>query len=506
LLNTLLAASCAALIVLAAITVGPASRSSGQSTRTTTVKRGVVQSTVSGAGNIESAHQLNLGFKTSGTVTQIYVKAGQHVTQGQLLATLDPKSAEVTLEQAKASLKSAEANLAREEEDEGETSSSQSASNGAAATATTGFSYAIEALATTPAPTAGSRSTTPAAATPPATSPAAKTTTPTNPARTRSPKRRQRKAESAPAPSSANGQSSAAAAKQSAATREANLASARAAVRSDTLTVQSDEQAVEDTRLYAPEAGTVVSLSGEVGETVSGTGTSRASSSTGSSSNSGSGEGGASRSALGLGTAGSGSSGSSQASSQGSSNSAFAVLSDLESLQLVVALSESEIGSVHVGQIATVAIEALSGRKIAAHVANVSQVPTSSSGAVSYDVTFQLDQDAAGLKVGMSATAEVVVQQAEGLNVPTRAIKGGAVTVVRNGTQVMQPVTTGLAGDSSTIILGGLKSGEEIVLPTSATTANSLGSRLRSRLGSRGLGGGLGGGLLGGGLAGRAGG
>ncbi len=72
--------------------IGPASLSSGQSTRTTTVKQGVVQSTVSGSGNIQSADQLNLGFKTSGTVTHIYVKAGQHVTQGQLLATLDPKA------------------------------------------------------------------------------------------------------------------------------------------------------------------------------------------------------------------------------------------------------------------------------------------------------------------------------------------------------------------------------------------------------------------------------
>ena len=111
------------------------------------------------------------------------------------------------------------------------------------------------------------------------------------------------------------------------------------------------------------------------------------------------------------------------------------MLSNLESLQLVVGLSESEIGNVHVGQIATVTIEALNGRKVAAHVVNVGQVPTSSSGAVSYDVTFQLDQEAEGLKVGMSATAEVVVKQAEGLNVPTSAIKGGSVTVVRNGKQ-----------------------------------------------------------------------
>ena len=107
----------------------------------------------------------------------------------------------------------------------------------------------------------------------------------------------------------------------------------------------------------------------------------------------------------------------------------------------MVPLSESEIGSVHDGQIATVTIEALGGRKVAAHVVSVSQVPTSSSGAVSYDVTFQLDQPAEGLKVGMSATAEVVVKQAEGVNVPTSAIKAGTVTVVRDGKDVTQRVT-----------------------------------------------------------------
>lgn len=45
---------------------------------------------------------------------------GEHVVTGQLLATLDPESTEVTLEQDKASVKSAEAGLAQAEEDGGE--------------------------------------------------------------------------------------------------------------------------------------------------------------------------------------------------------------------------------------------------------------------------------------------------------------------------------------------------------------------------------------------------
>ncbi|HTY96038.1 MAG TPA: biotin/lipoyl-binding protein, partial [Solirubrobacteraceae bacterium] len=505
--------------------IGPASQSGGEVTRTATVKRGVVQSTVSGSGNIQSADELNLGFKTSGTVTHIYVKEGQHVTQGQLLATLDPSSAEVTLEQAKASLQSAEANLAKLEETEGETSAGEGSSGTgtAASTASTAsVSYAAEEASYTPTTTGEPGSQTPEAgtgtstSTTPQTSTSPATTGPTT-THTKSDKSSGATKQGSSSGGSTEGSQATEATttssptdstttKQSAATREANLASAKAAVKSDKLTVQSAEQAVGNTKLYAPESGTVVTLSGEVGETVSGTGTSKASSSSGSSS-SGSSSTGAATSGKGSTATGASSTAASSSSSGGSSSSSFAVLSNLESLQLVVPLSESEIGNVHEGQIATVTIEALN-RKVAAHVANVSQVPTSSSGAVSYDVTFQLDQGAEGLKVGMSATAEVVVHQAEGVNVPTSAIKADTVTVVKNGQHVTQRVTTGLAGNSTTIVLSGLKQGEEVVLPSLSTSSSSsltskLGGRLsRSGALGGGLGGGGGGGFVGGGLAG----
>src|ERR1039458_203308 len=85
-------------IAAAILLVGPASGSQRTASRTVTASKGVVQSTVSGSGNIQPASELDLGFKASGTVTQIYVAQGQHVVSGQLLAALDPQSAEVTLE------------------------------------------------------------------------------------------------------------------------------------------------------------------------------------------------------------------------------------------------------------------------------------------------------------------------------------------------------------------------------------------------------------------------
>lgn len=514
-----LGAACAVAIVAAALLVGPAPAGQSTVTRTAQVARGVVQSTVSGSGNLAPASQLDLGFSTAGTVTHIYVHAGEQVAKGELLATIDPQSAEVTLQQGRANLQSAEASLAAELETEGEGTSRQSSTSGAA-TASSGTRRAPNAnasaataapagtttsptAATTAARTPAATTMTPATATPaPATStnPAASTgpgatTTPTatttpaatstpaattTPAASTTPSSSTRSTTTKPRGTGTGATSGESSSKLSAATRAANIASARAAVRSDRLTVQSDEQAVGDTRLIAPEDGTIASLSGQVGEVVSGSGTRSASESSSSSSSSA--------------TSRSASSPAASSSSSSSSSSSFAVLSDLTSMRLVVPLSESEISSVHRGEIATVTVEALQGSKLAAHVGEVAILSTSNSGVVSYDVTFVLDQMDAALKPGMSASAEVVVKQASGLNVPSSAVTGGTVTVLNGSRRETRRVTTGLAGDSSTIVTSGLSAGETVLLPSTAASSSSgsVSSGLR-RL--RGLGGGLGGAL-----------
>ena len=52
-----------------------------------------------------------LNFATSGTLQSVNVKVGDHVKKGQLIATLDPSSAELTLEEAEANVTSAEDNF-----------------------------------------------------------------------------------------------------------------------------------------------------------------------------------------------------------------------------------------------------------------------------------------------------------------------------------------------------------------------------------------------------------
>src|SRR4030081_2193283 len=168
-LTVTLGAGAMALIVLAALIVGaPGQASSGQA-RIVKARNGVVQSTVSGSGNIQPATQLDLGFKTAGVVQRIYVTQGQYVTPGKLIAELNPQSAEVALEQAKATLQAAEAALVQQEEGGGETSSGSTGASGSGVKTTTATSagYTMSSVAltstsskTTPAtPTSGAKPT-----------------------------------------------------------------------------------------------------------------------------------------------------------------------------------------------------------------------------------------------------------------------------------------------------------------------------------------------------------
>ena len=56
-------------------------------------------------------------------------------------------------------------------------------------------------------------------------------------------------------------------------------------------------------------------------------------------------------------------------------------------MTMTVSLSEDDISSVKVGQMATVSITALSGVELAGHVTSISPLGSDSDGVVSYDAT-----------------------------------------------------------------------------------------------------------------------
>ena len=77
------------------------------STTTVPVTTGTIQQTVASSGTIQPASQASLNFAVSGTVTQVNVKAGQAVTAGQVLATVNTTALteDVSAAQAQLSLR-----------------------------------------------------------------------------------------------------------------------------------------------------------------------------------------------------------------------------------------------------------------------------------------------------------------------------------------------------------------------------------------------------------------
>jgi uncharacterized membrane protein YgcG len=192
---------------------------------------------------------------------------------------------------------------------------------------------------------------------------------------------------------------------------------------------------------------------------------------------------------------------------------------------MTVSLSESDVSKVKVGQAATVTPDALTGVELAAHVSAISTVGTTTSGVVSYNATLTLDQTNSQVKPGMSASASIIVAQAQGVNVPNSAITGtgsiATVTLDKNGKKTQQQVAVGLRGTTRTQIVSGLSAGDQLAVTTtlppltsgtsttSSTGSGTLGGTTVRPGGFGGGGGGFGGGAGGarpGGTAGAAGG
>jgi multidrug efflux pump subunit AcrA (membrane-fusion protein) len=83
--------------------------------KTESVATGTITQTVSSTGTIEPANQANLSFAVSGTVTGVNVTAGQTVTVGQALATVDPTTLAASLALAQATVSSDESKLATDQ-------------------------------------------------------------------------------------------------------------------------------------------------------------------------------------------------------------------------------------------------------------------------------------------------------------------------------------------------------------------------------------------------------
>src|SRR5438094_925731 len=78
-----------ALVGAGAFLVSRRATTSVPAVATAAVTRGPITATVPGSGTVAPTRALDLAFQTNGTVTEVLVRDGDAVTEGQVLARLD---------------------------------------------------------------------------------------------------------------------------------------------------------------------------------------------------------------------------------------------------------------------------------------------------------------------------------------------------------------------------------------------------------------------------------
>ena len=170
--------------------------------------------------------------------------------------------------------------------------------------------------------------------------------------------------------------------------------------------------------------------------------------------------------------------------------SGFIVLTNVAGLEVSAGFSESDAAKIIAGEQVSYSFTALPNAQATGKVVSVNLLPTTSQSATTYTAYFSIDGTVQGLKPGMTATVQVLVNDAPNAlsvnpqavttsGLSTGATSTGIVNVVttKNGKQVLTPtpVVIGLIGDSLDQIISGIKAGDVLAIKSSASSVSSSG-------------------------------
>jgi len=158
-------------------------------------------------------------------------------------------------------------------------------------------------------------------------------------------------------------------------------------------------------------------------------------------------------------------------------NTVIIHLVNMGEVEVDASVDEIDVASVKVGQMAMITLDALPNARLMGKVSAISPVATSSSGVVTYAIRVGVtNADGVGLKDGMSATIQMIYVQAEdALLVPSNAIKRSGMNqvvdvVAADGTTEERMVQVGATNGTLTEIKSGLEEGEKVAVAASAAS------------------------------------
>ncbi len=424
-----------------------AGRAQAATLQTTNITRGSITASVSGAGNIFAPQQTNLSFQLSGTpITKINVQVGDKVKAGDVLAQVDDSDLQLAVTTAQAQLTSAQANLQKLQQPP--LAADVQAAQAAVSSAQSAFSVAVTKSQHGADTIAAAKATLDNAKAALDQAQAAYDKVSwrsdigmlpqslaleqaTNTYKTAL-------ANYNLALTDVNDSAVKSAAQQLSQAQDAlvkltqpataqDLAIAQASVTSAQAAVQSAQLKLAQAKIIAPFDGTVAAVNYVVGQLAP------------------------------------------------SGNSAVITLANLDNLETQISLAEVDIAKVKVNDPVTLTFDALNGQPVQGKIVSISPVGTITSGVVNYTVTVALTKTNPAIMPGMTATANVVVDQRTGiLMVPNRAIKSQGnrktITLLSGGTQTTVLVKTGVVGDQNTeIVSATTMDGQPVTLTEGAT-------------------------------------
>jgi HlyD family secretion protein len=89
----------------------------------------------------------------------------------------------------------------------------------------------------------------------------------------------------------------------------------------------------------------------------------------------------------------------------------FTIAENLAQMELRVDIDEADVGTVRVGQKASFTVEAYQGRTFPAEIAELRYAPQTVDGVVTYQAILSIDNSAGLLRPGLTATANITVEQ-----------------------------------------------------------------------------------------------
>jgi len=145
-------------------------------------------------------------------------------------------------------------------------------------------------------------------------------------------------------------------------------------------------------------------------------------------------------------------------------------LIDPSEIKMNGVIDEIDVPKVKLGQEAIVILDALPDKEVKGRITFISPESTTEVGVVFYKTTITLENPDEELKDGMSATAEIIIEQHDDvLLIPNRAIRGSwenpFVEVVTDEQIEKRQISIGLSDGIYAEVLSGLEEGEEVILP-----------------------------------------